>query len=380
MESFKMPTAIYFGQQALEQLTAMTLGTVLIICDPFMKTSGMVKQVTERLEATKTDYALFSEIIPDPTIEVVSQGVAVTLAVQPQTIIALGGGSAMDAAKAIRKIYQTTLSQPATVKLICIPTTSGTGSEVTAFSVITDKQTQAKYALVSDDMVPDIAILDPTLTSSVPATITADTGLDVLTHCFEAFASTHASDFTDACAEKGMKMVWEQLVPVVKHGDNAYAREKMHNASCLAGIAFSEASLGICHSLAHALGGRFHMPHGRVNAMLLPHVISYNAGLDLAEETPALKRYEALAHVLGIKCGTPKATVRGLISSLNRQLNQLEIPKTIEEYGLDTTEYRTAVSDMAENALADKCTLTNPRQPSLEDLKGIYLKLSKGGR
>lgn len=378
MNRFKMPTEIYFGQDALGVLKELDLGNVLIVCDPFMESSHMVDNITVLLDECSTKYVLFSEVVPDPTIQVVTKGLQAALNVQPQSIIALGGGSALDTAKAIREIYRES-TQVKEVQLVCIPTTSGTGSEVTAFSVITDAEEQAKYALVSDEMIPEIAILDPELTKTVPEAITADTGVDVLTHCFEAFVSTNASDFTDACAEKAIKMVWAYLLEATQNGSNLLAREKMHNASCLAGIAFSEASLGICHSLAHALGGRFHIPHGRANAMILPFVISYNAGLDLPEETATLDRYVLIAELLGIKAGTKKATVRALISKLNRYTDQLGIPKQIEAMGVETSDFLSALSSMSEKALADKCTLTNPRVPTIQDLEGIYKKLSKGG-
>ncbi len=378
MNRFKMPTEIYFGQDALGVLKELDLGNVLIVCDPFMESSHMVDNITVLLDECSTKYVLFSEVVPDPTIQVVTKGLQAALNIQPQSIIALGGGSALDTAKAIREIYRES-TQVKEVQLVCIPTTSGTGSEVTAFSVITDAEEQAKYALVSDEMIPEIAILDPELTKTVPEAITADTGVDVLTHCFEAFVSTNASDFTDACAEKAIKMVWAYLLEATQNGSNLLAREKMHNASCLAGIAFSEASLGICHSLAHALGGRFHIPHGRANAMILPFVISYNAGLDLPEETATLDRYVLIAELLGIKAGTKKATVRALISKLNRYTDQLGIPKQIEAMGVETSDFLSALSSMSEKALADKCTLTNPRVPTIQDLEGIYKKLSKGG-
>lgn len=378
MNRFKMPTEVYFGQDALGVLKELDLGNVLIVCDPFMESSHMVDNITVLLDECSTKYVLFSEVVPDPTIQVVTKGLQAALNVQPQSIIALGGGSALDTAKAIREIYRES-TQVKEVQLVCIPTTSGTGSEVTAFSVITDAEEQAKYALVSDEMIPEIAILDPELTKTVPEAITADTGVDVLTHCFEAFVSTNASDFTDACAEKAIKMVWAYLLEATQNGSNLLAREKMHNASCLAGIAFSEASLGICHSLAHALGGRFHIPHGRANAMILPFVISYNAGLDLPEETATLDRYVLIAELLGIKAGTKKATVRALISKLNRYTDQLGIPKQIEAMGVETSDFLSALSSMSEKALADKCTLTNPRVPTIQDLEGIYKKLSKGG-
>lgn len=378
MNRFKMPTEIYFGQDALGVLKELDLGNVLIVCDPFMESSHMVDNITVLLDECSTKYVLFSEVVPDPTIQVVTKGLQAALNIQPQSIIALGGGSALDTAKAIREIYRES-TQVKEVQLVCIPTTSGTGSEVTAFSVITDAEEQAKYALVSDEMIPEIAILDPELTKTVPEAITADTGVDVLTHCFEAFVSTNASDFTDACAEKAIKMVWAYLLEATQNGSNLLAREKMHNASCLAGIAFSEASLGICHSLAHALGGRFHIPHGRANAMILPFVISYNAGLDLPEEIATLDRYVLIAELLGIKAGTKKATVRALISKLNRYTDQLGIPKQIEAMGVETSDFLSALSSMSEKALADKCTLTNPRVPTIQDLEGIYKKLSKGG-
>lgn len=378
MNRFKMPTEIYFGQDALNALNELELGNTLIVCDPFMELSHMVDKITVLLEDNSTQYMIFSEVVPDPTIQVVTKGLQAALSIKPRSIIALGGGSALDTAKAVREIYRES-TQVNDVQLVCIPTTSGTGSEVTAFSVITDNEEQAKYALVSDTMIPEIAILDPELTKTVPRDITADTGIDVLTHCFEAYVSTDTSDFTDACAEKAIKMVWAYLLEATQDGSNILAREKMHNASCLAGIAFSEASLGICHSLAHALGGKFHIPHGRANALILPYVISYNAGLDLVEETATLDRYVLIAELLGIKSGTKKATVRALISKINRYTDQLGIPKKIEAMGVETGDFLSALSSMSEKAMEDKCTLTNPRVPTIEDLEGIYKKLSKGG-
>lgn len=378
MGMFKMPTKISFGVQALSVLETMELGNVLVVCDPFMKESKKVDLITDLLDQQKWDYSVFSEVIPDPTIDVVAAGLACAQKIQPKTFIALGGGSALDSAKSIRQMYEE-LTHVEHTQLICIPTTSGTGSEVTAFSVISDPENQAKYALVDDSMIPDLAILDPGFTMTVPKSITADTGMDVLTHCMEAFVSTAASDFTDACAEKAMKMVWEYLVPVVRDGEDLVGREKMHNASCLAGMAFSEASLGICHSLAHALGGRFHVPHGRANAMLLPLVISYNAGLDLANETESLKRYELIANCLGIKSGTPKATVHSLISAIYRQMKQMDMPKYINDVGVDVDEYIDAIPSMVEKALEDKCTITNPRVPTSEELTKIYMRLCRGG-
>jgi 1-propanol dehydrogenase len=375
---FKMPTKIISGAGSISEIQTLALTRVLIVCDPFMEQNGTAAKLGQLLKEKNSSFSIFSEIVPDPTIDIVTKGLVEAIQLKPDGIIALGGGSAIDTAKVIRQIYLTA-EKDAAVQLICIPTTSGTGSEVTAFAVISDPADQNKYALVDDQMIPDYAILDPLLTISVPKNVTADTGIDVFTHCMEALASTKATDFTDACAEKALKIIWRDLVSVFNHGENIELREKIHNASCLAGIAFSEASLGICHSLAHALGGRFHIPHGRANALLLPHVISYNAGLELEKELPSLQQYQKIAESLGFKAGTSKATVHAMITGIQRQFKQMDIPKSINECGIDPEEFLAAVPELAEKALADKCTLTNPRVPKKADLEVIYQRLLRGG-
>ncbi|OJG97695.1 hypothetical protein RV18_GL000512 [Enterococcus termitis] len=373
-----MPTKIITGEHSLSAVQSLSLSRVLIICDPFMEKNGTAENVGQLLKEKAIDYCIFSGIVPDPTIDVVTNGLIAAVNSKPDGIIALGGGSAMDAAKVIRHVY-TIAEKETPVQLICVPTTSGTGSEVTAFAVISDPEAQSKYALVDDRMIPDLAILDPLLTVSVPKNVTADTGIDVFTHCMEALASTQATDFTDACSEKALKVIWDDLIPVFNQGENLALREKIHNASCLAGMAFSEASLGICHSLAHALGGRFHIPHGRANAMLLPHVISYNAGLDAERETDNLVLYQNIAGHLGFRAGTAKATVHAMITGIQRQFKQMEIPRFINECGIDPDVFLAAVPDMAEKALTDKCTLTNPRKPNQAELEAIYQRLLRGG-
>ncbi|OJG26964.1 hypothetical protein RU98_GL003055 [Enterococcus caccae] len=373
-----MTTKIVTGVEALSTIQTLSLKSVLIICDPFMEKNGTAQRIKQMLEENKVCCSVFSEIIPDPTIDVVTNGLMAAINQKPDGLIALGGGSAMDAAKVIRHIY-TMAEKSSSVQLICIPTTSGTGSEVTSFAVISDPTNQSKYALVDDQMVPDLAILDPELTVSVPKSVTADTGIDVLTHCLEALASTEATDFTDAASEKAMKIIWNDLVAVVNNGEDLALRERVHNASCLAGIAFSEASLGICHSLAHALGGKFHIPHGRANALLLPHVIRYNAGLELDKEIPSLAIYQRIAHILGFQAGTPKATVYALINGLNRQLKQLAVSSVITDYAIDSDAFLAAIPEMAVKAMEDKCTITNPRKPTLQELEQLYKRLLRGG-
>lgn len=373
-----MATKIVSGSNATNYLKDCQCQRVLVICDPFMIISGMVKKITAILSEAKIPYQIFSEIVPDPTIEVVTKGVAYAAAFQPDAVIALGGGSALDTAKAVRQIYQQAGIESA-VQLICIPTTSGTGSEVTSFAVISDPSVSGKYALVDDAMIPDIAILDPDFTLTVPSGVTADTGIDVLTHTLEAYVSTNATDFTDACAEKAMRIVWQDLAKVVADGENAQLREKIHNASCLAGMAFSEASLGICHSLAHALGGRFHIPHGRANAILLPHVISFNAGIESNQELPALSKYAEAANLLGIFSTTERTTVNLLIAGIQKLTRKFGIPKLVTDLGIEEAAFCAAIPEMAEAALKDKCTLTNPRQVTEADLAGIYARICRGG-
>ncbi|RST95683.1 alcohol dehydrogenase [Vagococcus bubulae] len=373
-----MATKIVSGKDSLRELNQLTLKKVLLVCDPYMVQSGKSDGLVQRLAESGIECTIFSDITPDPTIEIVTKGLVSALSVEPDGIIALGGGSAIDAAKAIRYIYQI-VHQDMAISLICIPTTSGTGSEVTSFSVISDPTSDSKYALVDKKMIPDIAILDPQLVLTVPKHITADTGIDVFTHCIEALVSTKANDFTDANSEKAITIIWNNLVTAYNDGDNLAIRESIHNASCLAGIAFNEASLGICHSLSHALGGRFHLPHGRVNAMLLPHVISYNAELENDRETDNLEKYCRIAGVLGIQSGTAKSTVYAFISKLKRLMKQLELPQSIEEFGINQQDFLEAIPEMAEKAMQDKCTLTNPRKPQQADLEMIYRKLLRGG-
>lgn len=377
MEQFVMNTKVYMGSSCLDKIKELPVERAYIICDPFMAQSGKVSMITDLLTEKGSSFEVFSEVVPDPTIEVVSKAIGKMKCFGPDAVIALGGGSAIDTAKAASNIYTHMGNEK--LYLIAVPTTSGTGSEVTNFSVISDPEAQAKYPLRSDSMVPDAAFLDPRFTVSVPPHITADTGMDVLTHALEAYVSTNAGDFTDACAEKAVRLVWNYLARTVAEGSDMEARTHMHNASCLAGVAFNGASLGLCHSMAHALGARFHIPHGRSNAILLPHVISYNAGLDEAGEYEACGRYMEIANMLGIAAGTEKATVHGLVRHIRNLMNKIKIPQQITDLNVDRDEYLQAVEEMAEKALHDNCTLTNPRVPTAKDIADIYRKLCKGG-
>ena len=377
MNEFMIKTKIFTGQNCLKKLTELSIKKACIICDPYMKESRKVDQITGILEESGAVYQVFSEVIPDPTIEVVTKAVENICEFLPDTVIAFGGGSAIDTAKAVSYIY-TKIQKQKPICLIAIPTTSGTGSEVTSFAVISDPKAGAKYPLVSSQMIPDIALLDPVLTVSVPAHITADTGIDVLTHALEAIVSADAQVLTDAGAEKAIRLVWKYLEPAVKNGMDMESRMYMHSASCLAGIAFNQASLGICHSMAHALGARFHISHGRSNAVLLPHIIRYNAGLDTAGTSTTLRRYAEIAEMLGIWGSSDKSTVCMLIQKIKNLIKRIGIPQQITGLGIGYEEYAAAVPDMAAQALADKCLATNPRVPDITALKEIYMHLVRG--
>lgn len=244
-----------------------------------MHESGRVSYLTDKIKAEGAKWEIFSDVTPDPDIETVTAGVAKILEFQPDTVIALGGGSPIDAAKAIAYFAAKQIDLR-DCPFVAVPTTSGTGNQVSKFAVITDRARGIKYPLSDDTLLPDYAVLDAELTCSVPPKVTADTGLDVLTHAIEAFVCTEANAFTDALAEKSVKLVDHYLLLAYKEPDNREARQGMHNASCLAGAAFSNAGLGLCHSMAHAMGAQFHIPHGRANAILLPVVMSFNAGCE----------------------------------------------------------------------------------------------------
>jgi acetaldehyde dehydrogenase/alcohol dehydrogenase len=270
-------------------------------------------------------------------------------------------------------------------ELVAIPTTSGTGSEVTSFTVITDPQKEIKYPLADYELTPDVAILDPEFVQSVPSHVTADTGLDVLTHAIEAYVSVMASDYTDALAMKAIQLVFEYLPKAYLNGLDEKAREKMHNASCIAGMAFTNAFLGINHSLAHKLGGEFHIPHGRANAILLPHVIRYNASRPTKftpfpkyEHYIADEKYGEIVKYLGLPCKTPEEGVECLISSIIELMKKIDIPLSIKDCDITEKQFMNVVDELADKAFEDQCTTANPRMPLVSELKDIYIKAYHG--
>ncbi len=378
MNAFYVPTKIYTGEAAFENLKQYPIRHMCIICDPFVEQSGMIKKLLRVLDEMQVEYRIFSDIAPDPNTEIVVQGLSRIVAHKPDAVLAMGGGSAIDAAKAISYMYQKTTGAEKPL-CIAVPTTSGTGSEATSFAVITDAETHIKYPLLDDKLLPNIAILDPTLVRSVPPRITADTGMDVLTHAVEAYVSTDANDFSDALAEKAVRLVVEYLPWVYKHGEDMSAREHMHNASNMAGIAFNHASLGINHSIAHIVGGRFGLPHGRANAIVLPYVIEFNSYLgdrNHSTTSQAAMKYSQLGVLIGGGSYTGPQAIRNLIITIERMLADFEIPGSLRKAGVDQQAFMESVEELAEIALKDKCTATNPRAVSKKQmvdlLKHIY--------
>jgi acetaldehyde dehydrogenase/alcohol dehydrogenase len=402
MKWFKIPPKIYFEKGCLEYLRNIKRSRAVIVTDPTMVKLGLVRKVEDYLAQAGVETAVFSQVEPDPTTETVYRGVELMRRFQPDTIVAFGGGSPIDAAKGMWLFYEhpdikfedlalrfvdirkRAMQFPHLGKksiFVAIPTTSGTGSEVTAFAVITDSETGIKYPLADYELTPDIAILDPELTYSVPRSVTADTGMDVLSHAVEAYVSVLASDYTDALAIQSAKILFKYLPLAYEDPKNQKAREKMHNASCMAGMAFTNAFLGINHSLAHKIGGLFHVPHGRANAILLPHVIRYNAATPTKytaypkyEYPVADKKYQEIARFLGLAADTPQQGVESLAKAIDELRESLHIPGSFAEAGVNKAEYMARLDEMALNAFDDQYTGANPRYPLVEELKAILIQ------
>ncbi len=409
MQWFKVPSKIYFEKGSISYLEDMpNINRVFIVTDETMVKLGNVQKVMYHLNKRNNNcqVEVFSSVSPDPDVETVWKGLEVMKRFSPDAIIALGGGSPIDAAKAMWMFYEypelsfdglklkfmdtrkRAFKYPHSHKipLIAIPTTSGTGSEVTSFAVITDKKENIKYPLADYFLTPSVAIIDPDFVASLPKSPTADTGMDVLTHAIEAYVSTMASDYTDALAEKSIKLVFKYLKKAYENGSNdPEAREKMHNASCIAGMAFTNAFLGLNHSMAHKLGGEFHVPHGRANAILLPYVIKYNASLPSKfaafpkyESYKADKRYAEIAEMVGAAGADTAQSVDNLVQSIKKMNESLNIPLSLKDYGISEEEFLNKVDMLSKLAHEDQCTGTNPRYPLINEIKEIYLNCYYG--
>ena len=356
MTTFNLPVNIIFGNDVLLKLKEFSFP--FIVCDPFFINSDILKKVTDNFK----EFTCFSDFSPDPSLESVAKGITAFLRKPHMSVIAIGGGSAIDTAKAILYLKK----EDTKIPFIAIPTTSGTGSEVTSFSVVTDKSTNSKYPLVSDKMLPDIAILDVDFVKSVPKPVSADTGADVLCHALESYVSKDANAFTDALCEKTVRILFTHLKKAVD-GD-LYSKEQVHFASTLAGLAFDKTNLGLCHSMAHNIGARLKIPHGRTNAILLPEIIKFNAG-DLSYSASPSKtalKYAELSTVLG-NSGSVPILVRKLISDISHLFSSIGLPKTF-----NAKDKQDLAPIIAKSALLDGCMKGNPVTATENDIIKIY--------
>lgn len=361
MNSIYLKTKVYFGENSLKRLEQLKNMNICIICDEFLVKNGSVKTILDLIEKNN-QVLIFDEVVPEPPLNVIGKGVALIKKHNPDVVIAYGGGSAIDTAKGI--IYFARQQKFVDkVNFIAIPTTSGTGSEVTSATVITDTEEQIKHAIFDDGLLPDEAILDANLTVTVPQNITANTGIDVLTHAIEAYVSKNANVYSDALAEKAVELVIEGLLKCYNNGQDLEAREKMHEASNLAGMAFNIAGLGINHSLAHQIGGRFHIPHGLANGLLLNTVIDYNS-----QDCETLKKYSKLVYKTGMveKKENDEFAVKVLKSYIISLMRLMNMPINLKECNIDKNEFDEIKSLMADNALNDNCTGANPKDTSVE--------------
>ena len=374
MDRFSLKPEIVFGDHAVDVLNELKDEKVLIIADPFIVSSGMISLVTNHLR--QCTVSIFSDIIPDPPMEKIAEGIVEMNRFKPSVMIACGGGSAIDSAKGIYYYGKIPVK-----KFIAIPTTSGTGSEVTKFAVFTNSSTGQKLPVVSDLMLPDMAILDVDFVKSVPSKVTADTGLDVLTHAIEAYVSKDANAFTDALAQKAVWLVFKYLERSYTSGTDLEARAKMHEASTLAGIAFNQASLGLNHAMAHNLGGRLKISHGRMNAMLLCHVIWFNADIENFGQksfSKAALKYASLAKICDVSAATERGMVKGLVEKIRGLMRSLDMPFSLKQAGIPESLIKEVEEDAVKGTMSDTCLKTNPRNVDEKQGRELIKKIKHG--
>ncbi len=409
---FKVPPKVYFKYGCLPIALQELKGKrrCFIITDSYLFSNGYVERITNVLEELGIDCECFHQVKPDPTLSMIKQGLQILNTFQPDVIIGLGGGSPMDAAKImwllyehpevtfeglalrfmdIRKRIYTFPHIGKKAMMVAIPTTSGTGSEVTPFAVVTDDRTGMKYPIADYALTPSMAILDAELVASMPAGLTAASGIDALTHAIEAFTSIMASDYTNGTALEAIRILFKYLPAAYEHGEaDVRAREKVHNASSMAGMAFANAFLGVCHSMAHKLGAAFHIPHGIANALMISEVIRFNAtdtpvkqaAFPQYEYPTAISRYARIADYLGIKGKNDSDKVEGLIENIEGLKKRLHIPESIEAFGIEEKRFLAELDELSEQAFDDQCTIANPRYPLISEIKDMYRSAFYGSK
>ena len=374
---FIIKTKVFFDKGSMQMLRCIKGHCALVVSDSIMKDLGYLEKVQGYLKEAGITSRAFTDVRPDPDVEITAAGVEAYESCNADVLVALGGGSVIDTAKAIlyfvwqrHKARGERFEKPC---FVAIPSTSGTGSEVTNFSVITANG--AKNVLIDEFIAPDVAMLDSTCIRHVPKSVIADTGMDVLVHALESYVSTDATDFTDALAEKTAELIFAHLKKLYDNPANGDARDRVQNAACMAGIAFTNSNLGITHSMAHALGAQFHLPHGRANALVMDAVIAYNADLAGTANNYAAWKYQKMAAELNLPARTPREGTVSLLRAIEKLKCEIGIPKGIQTTGkVDPVLFEQAVESMAEEALHDRCTPTNPIPPTKEDLIQLYRK------
>ena len=378
MARFTLPRDIYFGKDAISELKNLKgyKKAIIVTGGSSMKKGGFLQRVEDVLKETGIETLLFEGVEPDPSIETVFRGAKAMQEFEPDVIVAIGGGSPIDAAKAMWVFYEypnltfddikDPFSMPKLRKkaiFVAIPSTSGTATEVTAFSVITDYSTHIKYPLADFEITPDIAILDDNIPLTMPKKLTAHTGMDAMTHAIEAYVATARSSFSDPLALKAISDIYDSIV--ASYNEDAEARGKMHIAQCLAGMAFSNALLGIVHSLAHKVGAQYGIPHGCCNAIMLPYVIQYNSRV-------CMERFADIARIMGLPGRTNEQLTNSLVQAIKDLNKQLDIPLSYKEYGVTEEKFKETVDFIAENAVLDPCTGSNPRETDVENMKKVF--------
>jgi Alcohol dehydrogenase, class IV len=385
MRRFTLPRDIYFGEGSIEVLkTLKGKKAIIVVGGSSMQKFGFLKKTEDCLKEAGMEVKKFEGVEPDPSVETVMEGAGVMRDFEPDWIVSIGGGSPIDAAKAMWIFYEhpelkfedviKPFSLPelrTKAKFIAIPSTSGTATEVTAFSVVTDYKEKIKYPLADFNLTPDIAIVDSDLAQTMPASLTAHTGMDALTHAIEAYVATARSAFTDPLAMQAIVMVKDNLVK--SYGGDKKAREEMHYAQCLAGMAFSNALLGITHSMAHKTGAMFHIPHGCANAIFLPYVIDYN-------KKEAGDRYAQIAKALGLQGNTQDELIDALTNMINEMNRKMGIPVSMKEYGVSEEDFKNSVKTIARNAVLDACTGANPRAIDDEGMEKMFTSVYYGSK
>lgn len=409
---FKVPPKIYFKRGATDLALREFEGKkrAFIVTDRFLFDSGAVRAITDVFEEIGVDFQIFFDVKPDPDLSTIEQALTMVKTYQPDLIVALGGGSPMDAAKVIWLMYEhpeTNFEDVAMrfmdirkricqlpelglkAKLVCIPTTSGTGSEVTPFAVITDDKTHLKYPLADYALTPSMAIVDANFVDGMPKGLTSAGGIDALVHALEAYVSCMATNYTNSLALEAIKQIFRYLPSAYKNGANdPKAREKMHNAATMAGMAFANAFLGLCHSMAHKLGAMYHIPHGIANALLICQIIRFNANDKPTKQAifpqykvpEAKKRYAQIAHVLylGDEKTSEDERVNLLIDAVAKLKDEIEIPRSIKEYGIDEKTFMQNLDELVRLAYDDQCTGANPVYPLMSEIKQIYIDAFEG--